>query len=100
MEIKELTQALLGWAEDSEKRNVLVIATEKCNETEDGYTLATSSAINGKSGHLADSIVAVMEDNKNFANIVKSAFIKYTMKHSEGVGIGIVSVAGKEGEDE
>lgn len=90
----------IKWAEESEKRTVLCIAAEKCNETENGYTLATSTALNGKGGLIAESIVDAMEDDEDFANLITNAFLKYTVKHSKGIGIGIVSVAGKEGKDE
>lgn len=37
MELKEITTALFDWAgQDSEHRNVVCIATEKINETEEG----------------------------------------------------------------
>ncbi len=100
MEIKDITKALYDWADESEKRTVLCIAAEKCNETEDSYTLPTSTALNGNGGQIVGSVVDAMEDDEDFANIIKRAFIEYTMKHGKGVGIGIVSVAGKEGKDE
>lgn len=99
MEIKDITKALYDWAGENEERNVLCIAAERCNETEESYTLSTSTALNGKRIQMVEAVVDVMEDNADFADLIKSAFVKYTVKHSKGFGIGVV-VAGKEGKDE
>ena len=97
MKLKEITTALYDWAEqDNEHRSVVCIATEKVNETEEGYTLSTSTAINCKTQPLVD----MMQEDKKLADLITKAFLTYTMEHKTPVGIGIITLNGKEGSDE
>jgi len=105
MELEEITSALYEWADKSEKRNVLCIATEKCNETQEGYCLSTLTVINGKRGILVDALADSMKSNEELANVIKDVSFKhiiYRIKKSEAfVGADEVSVkAGKEDDDE
>lgn len=93
MELKEITTALYDWADKDNKRSVLCIATERVNETEEGYTLSTSTAINGKKGMIVDALIDIMQDDKGLA--------EYIIEHSSPLAAGVVSVkAGKEDDDE
>ncbi len=101
MELKEITTALYDWADKDNKRSVLCIATERVNETEEGYTLSTSTAINGKKGMIVDALIDIMQDDKGLAEIIKDAALKYIIEHSSPLAVGVVSVkAGKEDDDE
>lgn len=101
MELKEIATALFDWAEqDSEHRNVVCIATEKINETEEGYTLSTSTAINCKTQPMALALVDMMQKDEKLAALITKAFLTYTMEHKTPAGIGIITLNGKEGSDE
>ena len=108
MELKEITTALYDWAEqDNEHRSVVCIATEKINETEEGYTLSTSTAINCKTQPMTQALVDMMQEDKKLADLITKAFLTYTkafltytMEHKTPVGIGIITLNGKEGSDE
>lgn len=101
MKLKEITTALYNWAEqDNERRSVVCIATEKINETEEGYTLSTSTAINCKTQPMAQALVDMMQEDENLADLITKAFLTYTMEHKVPVGIGIITLNGKEGSDE
>lgn len=101
MELKEITTALFDWAgQDSEHRNVVCIATEKINETEEGYTLSTSTAINCKTQPMTQALVEMMQEDEKLADLITKAFLTYTMEHKTPVGIGIITLNGKEGSDE
>lgn len=101
MELKEITTALYNWAEqDSEHRSVICIATEKVNETEEGYGLSTSTAINCKTQLMAQAIVDMMNEDKKLADLVTRAFITHTIENETPAGIGVIIKAGKEGNDE
>lgn len=100
MELKEITNALYDWAEKSEKRNVLCIATEVTDETEEGYNSATSTAINGKKIYIVDALVDMMQEDKKLADLIKSAFVKYTVDNTDPI-VGVVSIkTGKEADNE
>lgn len=101
MKLKEITTALYNWAEqDNERRSVVCIATEKINETEEGYTLSTSTAINCKTQPMAQALVDMMQEDEKLADLITKAFLTYTMEHKAPVGIGIITLNGKEGSDE
>lgn len=106
MELKEATKALYDWADESKQRAVLCIATERTNETEEGYNLSTSSSVNGTRENLVNSLVTVMKEDKNVASVIREAFLKHTVKHSAHIGVGIINLselignAGKEGDNE
>ena len=101
MELKEITTALFDWAgQDSEHRNVVCIATEKINETEEGNTLSTSTAINCKTQPMTQALVDMMQEDEKLADLITKAFLTYTMEHKTPVGIGIITLNGKEGSDE
>lgn len=101
MELKEITTALFDWAgQDSEHRNVVCIATEKINETEEGYTLSTSTAINCKTQPMTQALVDMIKEDEKLADLITKAFLTYTMEHKTPVGIGIITLNGKEGSDE
>lgn len=101
MELKEITTALYEWADQSEKRNVLCIATEKRNETEEGYSLSTSTAINGKKDIVVDALVNVMQKDKKLADIIGIAFLEYSLKNANPiVSVGVSVKAGEEDDDE
>lgn len=101
MELKEITTALYDWAEqDNEHRSVVCIATEKVNETEEGYGLSTSTVINCKMRTITEAIVDMMKQNKNLADLITRAFISYTMEAKSPFGIGVVSINRKEAKDE
>ena len=101
MELKEITTALFDWAgPDSEHRKVVCIATEKINETEEGNTLSTSTAINCKTQPMTQALVDMMQEDEKLADLITKAFLTYTMEHKTPVGIGIITLNGKEGSDE
>lgn len=101
MELKEITTALYDWAEqDNEHRSVICIATEKINETEEGYTLSTSAAINCKTQPMTQALVDMMQKDEKLADLITKAFLTYTMEHKTPEGIGIFTLNGKEGGDE
>lgn len=102
MEIKELSTALYEWAEkDDNKRSVLLIASEKSDETEEGYKLGTSIATNGKTGQMTTALVEAMKRDKDLANLITKAFIAYTVEHGTPAGVGVIAISnGKEAKDE
>lgn len=101
MELKEITTALYDWAEqDNEHRNVICIATEKVNETEEGYGLSTSTVVNCKMHPMTNALVDMMKEDKRLADLITKAFLTYTMDHKTPEGIGIITLNGKEGGDE
>lgn len=102
MELKELSTALYEWAEqDDNNRTVLLITSEKVDETEEGYRLGTSQTTNGKCGQMTESLVEAMKEDKNLASVITKAFLAYTMQHSSPVGIGVITInKGKEAKDE
>lgn len=101
MELKEITTALYNWADqDNEHRSVICIATEKVNETEEGYGLSTSTVINCKTQTMTQAVVDMMKEDKKLADLITRAFISYTMETKSPIGIGVISINGKEAEDE
>lgn len=101
MELKEITTALYDWAEqDNEHRSVVCIATEKVNETEEGYGLSTSTAINCKTHTMTQAIVDMMKEDKKLADLITRAFVSYTMETNSPIGIGVISIKGEEAKDE
>ncbi len=100
MELNEITKALYDWAEADNKRSVVCIATEMVNETEEGYSLSTSTAINGKKGILVNAIADMMKEDEGLADIIQTAFLSYVVENKKpAIGTGI-TVARKEGKDE
>lgn len=102
MELKELSTALYDWAEQNDnKRTVLLITSEKVDETEEGYRLGTSQKFNGKIGQMTEALVDAMKEDKGLAAVITKAFLAYTMQHSSPVGIGVITINnGKEAKDE
>ena len=101
MELKEITTALYNWAEeDNAHRSVICIATEKVNETEEGYTLSTSSAINCKTQPMAQAIVDMMQKDEKLADLITRAFLQHTIENKTPAAIGVITLNGKEGKDE
>ena len=102
MELKELCTALYEWAEkDDNNRSVLLIASEKSEETKEGYKLETSITTNGKMGQMTTALVDAMEQDKDLANLITKAFITYAAKHGTSAGIGVIAISkGKEAKDE
>lgn len=102
MELKELCTALYEWAEkDDNNRSVLLIASEKSDETEANYKLGTSIATNGKTGQMTTALVDAMGQDKTLANLITKAFITYAAKHGTTAGIGVIAISnGKEAKDE
>ncbi len=101
MELKEITTALYDWAnQDNEHRSVVCIATEKINETEEGYTLSTSTAINCKTQPMAQAIVDMMQEDEKLADLITKVFLTYTEENKTPAAIGVITLNGKEGSDE
>ena len=97
MDIKEIAKAAYDWAEqDDNKRTVLFISSEKKNETEEGYGLAVSQTTNGQMGQMTEALVDAMKEDKGLAKVVCNAFLAYAIEHSGPVGIGVISINGKE----
>lgn len=81
MKLKEITTALCDWAEqDNEHRSVVCIAIEKINDTEEGYTLSTSTAINCKTQPMAQAIVDIMQEEEKLADLITKVFITYALE--------------------
>lgn len=85
MELKEITTALYDWAEqDNEHRSVICIATEKVNETEEGYGLSTSTVVNCKMHPMTNALVDMMKEDKRLADLISRALVSYINGKKEG----------------
>lgn len=99
MELKEITTALYDWAEqDNEHRSVICIATEKVNETEEGYGLSTSTVVNCKMRPMTNALVDMMKEDKRLADLVSRALVSYKLETKSPIVISINEK--EEGEDE
>lgn len=78
-DIKNINEALYNWADESENRNVICVAAEVTNETEDGCEVSQSVLVSGKGGKLVDALVEAMRKDKNFANIIRRAAMTFAV---------------------
>lgn len=100
-EIKQHCAALYDWAEqDDSKRTVLCITSEKSNETDDSYGLGVSQTVNGKMGQMTEALVGAMKEDKQLAEVISKAFLAYTITHTEPAAIGVITLNGKEADNE
>ncbi len=102
MENKEFAEGLYEWAEkDGNNRVVLCITSEKTGENEEGFNLNSSITLNGKKGLMIAALVDAMEDDNDFVDVIRDAFLAYTIKHTKPAGIGVITISnGKEANDE